>query len=122
MMKKLWYEPATGPSSRRPKPKAGGTGCGSGPKPIETSSRNTTSMPSSASTGASGGAPRSTSGRTVSRSVNQPMTSITASTRAMPTGYGSSQRLSSTKPPKAPSTAHSPTAKLMMPVGRVMSR
>ncbi|MNG09440.1 hypothetical protein D3C84_928590 [compost metagenome] len=86
MMKKLWYEPASSPSSTRPKPSAGGTGCGSAPKPIEINSRNTTSMPSSASTGATWGAPFSTKGRTVSRSVSQPITSINSSTRTMATG------------------------------------
>ena len=72
--------------------------------------------------GASGGAPFSTSGRTATRSVSQPTTPIRANTMAMPMGYGSSNRDSARKPPNAASIDHSPTAKLMMPVGRVINR
>jgi hypothetical protein len=45
-----------------------------------------------------------------------------ASTAAMPTKYGHSNFESSRNPPNAAIMAHSPTAKLMIPVGRIMSR
>ena len=86
MMKKLWYEPASKPHSKRPNPKAAGTACGSGPKPMDMASRKTTNMPNKDKMGARGGAPDSTKGRTVKRSVSHPTTNIMATMTAMPTG------------------------------------
>ena len=56
------------------------------------------------------------------RSVAHPTTNRKTITTAMPTGYGHSYWVKVTKPPNAASIAHSPTAKLMMPVGRRTSR
>ncbi len=80
------------------------------------------SMPSKARMALRTGAPRSVRGRTTSLSVSPAMIAIAAMAASMPGSQWNLFQVMAVTAAKPPSMAHSPTAKLMMPVGRRTTR